>query len=53
MIRVYVDDMQLFLQGISVDLPERTRNLFELLENEMDSVHLEGSDLGCSAEKED
>ena len=38
---VYVDDMKLFQGETSMDLPERTRNLYELLEVETEKVHLE------------
>ena len=29
---MYVDDVKLFLKGVSIDLPERTRILYDLLE---------------------
>ena len=40
-VRVCVDDMKLFLKGESFDLLEKTRRLYELLNKEMDKVHLE------------
>ena len=40
-IRVHVVDMKLFLQGIFMDFPERTIILYQLLDVEMEMVHLE------------
>ena len=39
--RVSVDDMNPSQKGMSCDLPERSRNLYELLKVEMEKVHLE------------
>ena len=42
-IRVHVNGMRLFFKGISIDVPARTRKLFEPLKIGTKKVHLEES----------
>ena len=42
-IRVHVNGMRLFSKGISMDVPERTRKLYEPLKIGTKKVHLEES----------